>query len=475
MRSKWDKMAALVLLTVAPILLVMGCGGDDETENKIVEATLPLSNERIVNEQLLGTPTQGSSIHMLYEAGTRTYFIGLVDGSNTVGQLSNTGQLIWSTPQDDRMRGIYPFPSNTIGLTEGFVYVGGHSTDGDERVEEARIGLCGVGGVEIDERMLAKPDTTLWFNAIDRISDLKFVAVGSVMTAGSEYHPYAATFEIEPDSTLTLINEKVFGSLPDQYFVGVKVDPGKVTGEVFTCYATIAQVDTDTNPAKQFVVSFHGSTSDVAAYGMEWTVDLAWPEPLDMFSYLEGIELYDGSIYVAGHGDVTKEKGPNDGGYWDAGYIGSVSTTGVLNWLHVITLGKHSDRYYNVRATADALYVAGIYDRYRTTSDGIWHGLALISMFDRHTGAEIYHLGFGDDGYASGFYTIVPKNSHAFSAGSTHHTTSEGGYLGWFAEIDLDGVGNVGKSLLPVTAGQNTREDSPDNCLTADGLGGGRR
>jgi hypothetical protein len=477
MRSKWVTIIAAALMIISLGLIGVGCGDDEETPNNVVEPTLPLSNERIVDEQLVGTPGQNTSIHMLYDAGARTYFIGRIDGSYTVGEFSSAGQLIWSNPQDDRLRGIFPFPDNDIGLNEGFIYVGGHSTDGDDRVEEARIGLTGAGGVDIDERMFAKTDTTMWFNAVDRIGDLRFVVVGSIMTNGDEYHPYAATFEIEPDSTLTLLNEKVFDSLADRYFVGVEVDPGKVAGDAFTCYTTMEGADAAAESGKQFVGAFHGSTTDVSAYGVDWTVELAWPEPLDMVAYLEGIELYDGSIYVAGNGDITKENGPTSGGYWNAGYIGSVSTTGVLNWFNVVTLSKHSDGYYNVCVMPGGVCAVGVFDSYLTSSTDVHYGLALISVFDRGTGAEIYHLGFGGADYRSGFYTILPSGAHAFCGGVTDYSTSESGYRGWFTEIELDGIGSLGRSSLPVLPKLITAaEDSgfETRSLFDEGRSGGR-
>ena len=186
--------------------------------------------------------------------------------------------------------------------------------------------------------------------------------------------------------------------------------------------------------------------------------------------------MFDGSIYVAGLGDVTKENEP-ESGYWDAGYIGSVSTTGVLNWLHAVSLSKHSEGYLHLCVTSDALYAAGMYGRHKKTSTDNHYGLALVSVFDRMTGSEKYHLGFGGTDYYSGFYSIMVENSKAVCGGWTHYTKSDAGYQAWFAEIDLDGVGNVGASNLPdIPRMDSAVGDSKvgGHSMVEEGQGGGR-
>ena len=475
MRSRWILCDKVLLLVVVPVLINLGC--EDASVIEVVGPTLPLSNQRIVNQSTHGTPGQNSSIWGLYDDGSRgIYFKGRIDGNYVVGKFSNTGQIIWSNIQADRVRGIFPVPDNTIGLAEGIVWVGGHDTDGDDRANEARIGLTGAGGVEIDEWLIARPDTVLWFNAVDRINHLTFVAVGGVMITDDEYYPYVATFEIGPDSSLVVLNEKIFDARHKEFYVGVKIDPGKVSGGAFTCYTTVTRGATDTEPEQVAVQAFHGSTTDVSAYDIDWTVDLAWSEPLNMWTYLDAIALFDGSVYIAGAGNVIKENESGSGSQWTAGFIGSVSTSGALNWLHVISLSKYHEKYYNLRVTSDALYAVGTYGHYSTSPDSRNYGLALISVFDRANGGERYHIGFGGTDYSSGFDSMLLKDPHAVCVGWTNHSTPEAGAHGWFTEVDLEAIRDVGAQLLPEMPAVEARADSPGKRVSRgdDDRGGGR-
>ncbi|MEJ2721972.1 MAG: hypothetical protein P8181_12665, partial [bacterium] len=148
-------------------------------------------------------------------------------------------------------------------------------------------------------------------------------------------------------------------------------------------------------------------------------------------------------------------------GRWSAGFIGSVSTTGVLNWLHVLNLSPYNDEYYNIRVTSDRLVASGVYGRH-SSPDNRRRGLALISQFDRATGAERYHLGFGGMDYSSGFNSMLLKDSQIVCVGWTNHSTPGDGFPAWFTEVDLGGVGDVGARWLPELPVAGERVWNPD-------------
>jgi hypothetical protein len=193
-----------------------------------------------------------------------------------------------------------------------------------------------------------------------------------------------------------------------------------------------------------------------------------------MWTYLDAIALSDGAVYIAGAGNVTKVNESSSDDEWSAGFIGSVSTTGLLNWLHTVSLSPYNDAYYYLRVTSDALYAVGAYGAYATSSDDHRYGLALISEFDKSTGAETYHLGFGGADYASGFNSILPGSPDAVCAGWTNQFTSGGGYQAWYARVNLADTGGAGANVLPVypaAAGAkilSARMQRPDNSRWTD-------
>ena len=428
------------------VLVTFGC--DDASIYEPVGPTLPISDQRIIN-QALGTPTMNSSIYTLYDDGNGGfYFTGYLNGDYCIGTIDRNGQHGWIETYENRPRSLYPLSENGIGLTEAVIAVGGIDTDGDDQSDEAYVHLIGSDGVIIDELIISRVDAEVWLNSVDAIGPLTFVAVGGSEIA-DVYYPFVTTFEINPDSTLEMNNELIFHDFADQYLRAVQVDADQVSGDDFLCYVSARQIAPGAEAKSIAIHAMSGSTFDTGVFDFTWTVEIAHSAHLDIWTSIDCLVLHDGTLYLAGSADVIKISDTSSG-YWDAGFVGSVSTSGNLNWINMISISTQSDNYQALYVTGDVLYAAGGYSSSYNSLSGFHYGLALLSMFDTGTGDEIYHLGFGSEEYRSGFNSLIVDGMRVFCGGYTNYSTSGGGFRSWFAEIGIDNVEGAARSGLPV-------------------------
>jgi hypothetical protein len=463
MRLHWLFKIAAVTLVIAGGMVIAGC--DDPSVYEPEGPTLPLSNERIISDAVLGAANLGSSIYALYEGDNGSvYFVGRIDDSYGIGNLTRQGALLWWNTMDPRARGLCPVPANNIGLVEGIVSVAAEDTSGDDQTDIGIVRLIGALGADIDELTISSTGAGIWLNSVAAVAPLEFVAVGGAAINDFNY-PFIATFGINPDSTLFLKSSAIVDAALGQYFSSVLVDPNRVTGNAFVCY-TVGRVPSNSLGVESIAIhALSGSTIDLTTHILEWTVDIERDEPFDLWMYIDAVKLHNGNIYFAGATDVEKEKNPaTEGEYWDAGFIGSVSTNGDLNWWKIVSISKHSDDYYDIYVTDEALFASGRYDHYRKTSNDRMYGLAFLSIFDPFTGAEKYHLGLGSNEYDSGFNSTLISGTGAFCAGWTNQVISGEGYQAWFAEVGLEGVPNANFleiPEMPAAAGAHGEAEAP--------------
>jgi len=447
MNYRWQLRTAGWFLAFICMLVTFGC--EDASIYEPVGPTLPISDQRILGQAILGTPTMGSSIYSLYDDRSGGfYFTGIFDSESCIGIIDRNGQQEWIENFEERPRSLYPLSENGIGLTEAVIAVGGIDTDDDDLVDEAYALLIGSNGVVIDELIISRVDADVWLNSIDAIGPLTFVAVGGAAITDI-YYPFVTTFKINPDSTLEMNNELIFHNFADQYLRAVQVDADQVSGDDFLCYVSARQIAPGSEAKSIAIHAMSGSTSDTGVFDFTWTVEIAQDLPLDIWTNTGSLVLHDGTLYLAGSADVIKEINPSSG-YWDAGFVGSVSTSGNLNWINMVRLSAQSENYHDLYVTNDVLYASGIFSSCYNSGTGIHYGLALLSMFDTGTGDEIYHLGFGSEEYRSGFNSLVVDGTSAFCGGYTNYSTSGGGFSSWFAEIGIDNPGGAARSGLPV-------------------------
>jgi hypothetical protein len=244
-------------------------------------------------------------------------------------------------------------------------------------------------------------------------------------------------------------NEKIFHDMPQQPLVGVQVDDTQVSGNDFICYVSALQLGPEDDVESITIHAITGSTLESGLLDMTWAVDIIQDSGLDIWSSYDCLILHDGTLYLAGSANVDKESNPSNG-YWDAGFVASVSTSGSLDWINIVSLSSHSENYAELYVTDDGLYAAGNLAESFTPTGELHHGFALLSKFDLGTGDEIYHLGFGSEDYQSGFNCVIVDGVRAFCGGYTNYNASGGGFEAWFTEIDIDDLDGAVTSELPV-------------------------
>ena len=439
--SQYLWLLPVVLFTVA----MNGCGEPTVLESEGPE--LPVSTQRILAESILGNPTMNSSIYYLCDDGREGFYYGGVsDSEYYIGTLDRSGQQGWVEPIVKAARDLCPLPDNEIGLADAVISVGGIEADEKDGVVEAHVCLMGSGGVIIDEVRISRTDTSMWFNSVDVIGPLSLVAVGGAEIADVVY-PLVATFKINPDSTLIICNDIIFHDDADKWYSAVQVDRGLVSGEEYVCYVLAAQHSSE-DAASIEILSMSGSTSGTEAYDLTWTTEITHDGPKDIWATTDALVLHGGTLYLAGSADVEKESNPSEG-YWDAGFVGSVSTSGVVNWITMVSISTHSENYRGLYVTDDALYAIGLYSEYYTSDKGLRHALAFLSIFETGMGDEVYHLGFGSEEYQSGFNSIFVDGSRAYCGGYTQYVTYGDGFQSWFAEVDIDNLDSADGSEYP--------------------------
>jgi hypothetical protein len=302
-------------------------------------------------------------------------------------------------------------------------------------------------GADIDELTIESAGAAVWLNSVTAVTALEFVAIGGAEINEFTY-PFVATFEINPDSTLALKSSAIVDGALGQYGVSVVVDPDRVAGGAFVCYFVAEQPENALGVNAISIHALNGSLIDLTTHTLEWTVDIDRDEPLDLWARIDCLELHSGNIYIAGSTDVDKENNPA-GGYWDAGFIGSVSVNGNLNWMKIISISEHSENYYDIYVTDEALFAVGQYGRYVKSISKRQHGLAFFSIFDPETGAEKYHLGLGSHDYSSGINSALVAGSIALCAGWTKFVETDVSYQAWVGQVDIDGLPNTNFIEIP--------------------------
>ena len=453
------RIVALISMALSiGALPFFGC--EEATEPKPEDQQLPLSNERILNQVLLGSSSSYSSVYNLYDDGKgAVFFRGLLNNTNTIGKMARNGTIVWTNAL--KSRELYPVPNNTIGLNDALLAVGGIDYDGDGGLDQGYVRLRGAGGASLSEAIASVPDTAVYLNSVAVIDSLHFVAVGGAYIAGLPIHPYIITFDLNADSSLTITNEHIFSGMEWQYFNDVVSDPAKTTADEFSCYATVTKQNAAGATAGAAVCAVGGPKRGGAAFGVQWTVNIEQSSTLPI--WINALTLRGNTVFVAGSADAA-EKALSGGGYFDNGFIASISSVGVLNWFKTVNISKRSDNYSSVFATSSALYVAGRVSHYMNTEGNTQRGLALLSVFDPATGNARHHIAFGNYDYQSAFYSLFVDGTSAFCSGSTKYSVLHGTYQGWYVEINCSGLGasGLGESHDMTVPGSDSAEECPD-------------
>jgi hypothetical protein len=432
---------AVVLVGIA----LPGC--DDPSVYEPAESQLPISKQRILNQVLIGNLAAGSNIYHLYDNTKGSFlFDGFINGGWAIGMIGRDCEPKWNLVMQDPPRYLCVVPPNTIGLADAFVIVGGIDTDSDGSFEKGFVQLIGANEQKLSNVPISKPDAEIWLNSVATIDALHFVAAGGARKNGIK-HPYLITFAINADSTLAISKEMTFEEIENQTILTVVLDPSKTTSSEFVCYLQAEQSDQNGEAVSVAVHAVSGPKAGGADFVKEWSIALTQNDNLPWSCSRGSIMLHDETLYIAGSGE-DKNKPLNES-YWSAGFVGSVSTSGALNWLKMTSLSKHDDNYRSLFVAQNVLYAVGAYNAHATTSDNRVYGLALLSIFDPATGDEVYHLGFGDKEYHSSFSSIFVDGAKAYCAGRTNYQKNGESAQGWFAEIKIDSLSTSATAELP--------------------------
>jgi hypothetical protein len=150
-----------------------------------------------------------------------------------------------------------------------------------------------------------------------------------------------------------------------------------------------------------------------------------------------------------GYTDVNKADNPPDG-YWDAGFIASLSFSGNMNWIETVTLSQYTERFSSSFLDNGILYITGKYSNFVIKESDEVFGYGLLSAVNPQTGDLISHMSFGDENYGSAFNTLFVDGTTVFAAGYTNYTVEGGTYQAWFVAIDISGSSSITMKEQPV-------------------------
>jgi len=426
---------------------------------------MPFSNQRILNQTVMGSVSAHSSLYAMIDDGMGAlYFRGVLNGEYVIGRLQRNGQSLWVKNTGRNARDICRVPQNPVGLVNALLTSRDRDSDDDGKVDKALIWLMGSGGEDIDTLIVEEAGERVWLNAIVAIDSLNFLAVGGSTALDNVYHPFIATFTIGADSTIIERSQRLYGGLPNQLFGLAVVDPSTVTATDYVSYIRSSVYDQNGKVQYIIVYALHVSKTIGPDAGPLWSVDLKQQSNLPVNP--GNIILSGANLYTAGLAQVTK-----DSEQWDAGYVALISTSGTLDRFTAVSITKQSDNFSDLRLGGGKLFLSGICLHYFVTDTNREYGRALISIFDPATWKALYHLGFGSKDYASGFNSIVMIGTRAYCGGWTNKPLSNGNFQAWFAEINLDALTSEGLTELPgpFSAEPPSREMQPASPVTDGG------
>ncbi len=258
------------------------------------------------------------------------------------------------------------------------------------------------------------------------------------------------------DGALIKHEETTISSLSDVYFSETLRADVSQTGPT-TDFFAVGMRDPSGGEADR--VTVHRFTVDTYALDpltMGWTQEIVLYTGLETFAYTGKSAAYDGQhLYVAGSTDHAKEPRPAGGGYWEAGFVASLSPVGDLEWTQVVNLSEYTDEFFSVFLGQGGLYVVGAYSAFHNNPSNRNFGYGLLSKLDPGTGSVLANMTFGDPSYMSGLNTVFVKPGIARCAGRKNYRESSSGMYCWYAEIDVRGT-----SRLAIPGGEVATKDA---------------
>jgi hypothetical protein len=420
------------------LVLGAGCGDDNpvsEEPDVFSNPNPPNANALIVDQKLIGDPDRETSLWEIIDAGDGGfYFSGDFNDRYALGKLDETGDELWKF----RMRYAVKDHIRVAGLSGALenclLTTGGADTDFDGNLDIGYVTLFSNDGTLLEELLVSSESASLSLLALDvaeTAGDLaQVVVVGSAESEG-EYYPYLVRLTVAQDGTLQMTDEKVFSAWPGKFFRNI-------------------QIDRDQSPARYYVQgddqTEDGEYGDQTIYRVSDDLTITWSQDVVPEAGLQswttnggGFSRSENSLFLTGSTEIEKATSPDNGGYWDAGFVARATTDGSTDWVKSITLSQYSERLLGCTVSDNALYVTGSASRFFRQVEGsrIWYANAVVLKIDPETGNRLADWTFGDEGYFSHFNDVMVRDDKAYAVGYTKYVNSARGYQGWFVIIDL--------------------------------------
>jgi len=359
------------------------------------------------------------------------YFIGRNDSEPGIGRLDSDGSLQWFkktvfVPQDLHA---------AIVVTEGVMSVGGHDSDSDGEEDHGYISLYHPDGHLINNEVFSDDAGEVWLRSLALLSDTVLVAVGGIEIS-AEIYPFVTLVDVTDAGELVERARATISGLPGVCFQNVATDLSvpPQNGDV-TVFLSGGRGGDAPNITVHAIV-FPADNLD--QIDIKWTQDIrAYPGVYTGTYSGNTMSLLGENLYLVGETDDDKTPGPASGGSWVSGLAASVSKSGQVNWIEVVSLSQTSDTFNGLFVTEDALYAVGEYSHFYNIPSQRDFGLGWLSKIRLETGEVISNMSFGNVRYDARFYTAWVRGTSAYCAGWTVDGVDNAGYRCWFAEVDL--------------------------------------
>jgi hypothetical protein len=450
---RWPSFHRVVPLTALLLgaLLMPGCAkspaepelpGSDPGDP--VNSDAPNANARILSQQVIGESDPNSVILGIEVADAASaWFRGGVGGSWVVGRLSPTGGLLFRTPLTYLPRGLVALSASSP-LPGGAIVVGGRDIDGDGRIDVSYATLLAPTGGIIAERSYASDSSEVSLFAIAPLSDSLFVVAGGERTQ-TRLNPLMALLALTDGDSLQNRQQVVISSLAGQGAAYVATDPGDALASRRRIYlSTIASGGSHT-------ITVHGvdiDASTLAPWSLAWTRTLTGK---GVGTQLYDMQVVDGALYVAGSANDPDKGGPINGLYWTSGLTARLSLAGDVVWAKVVRVTAHSDMFWGLAPTADAILALGEAASYIASPNKAF-GYGWIAHLGPSDGETLSSLTFGDPGFDSGFCAGTGPASALQMGGWTEHVTPNGPRRVWSCVVNASPAGPMVTSRSPAAA-----------------------
>ncbi|UCF04140.1 MAG: hypothetical protein JSV33_09305 [bacterium] len=416
---------------------------DQSGEN--VNPNKPNANNLIVQETVLGDADKYSTIYEIIDAGDDNFlFRGYYHNRYAIGKLDRNGLLVWLFRSRYTIRDFVRIPDLGGVLDNATVVVGSYDSDYDGDNDIGYITLINRNGTLIDELVYSVDTVDVWLNSLDIITSsdtmYTFLAAGGAEVSNKEY-PYVARFTISDDSIMTKKEQKVFFDIPDIVFTNIKAEPEQ---DPASCFVTGYQFNENEDIGEQKIIKLTNSLT------APWQQDIIPQDGYDSYSLMgRSLLCSNDRLFIVGYTDVNKADNPPEG-YWDAGFVASLSFSGNMNWIKTVILSQYTECFRSCFLDNGILYITGNYSNFVILESSEVFGYGLLSTVNPLTGDLISHMSFGDEGYSSAFNTLFVDGTTVFAAGYTNYANEGGTYQAWFVVIDISGSSSITLKEQPV-------------------------